>query len=286
MNIQINRRNFLKSAGLCAAVSCTWNSTPKMEAALTKTASDPFFGLKIGVASYSLRKFPLEKALEMTSQMGVKYITLKEMHLPYTSTLEQLKAAQEKVKKAGLVLMGGGVIYTNNQEKDIRALFQYAKDAGMSTMVACPEPASLDIVEKLAKEFDIRVAIHNHGPGDKKYPSPIDVLNMVKDRGAHMGICMDLGHTVRLGQDPLPVMEQCARRLYDFHIKDVTKAEKDGANIEAGMGVIDLVAVLRFLKKIKFNDHVALEYEIKADNPFTGMVESFAYMRGVLAALV
>jgi len=285
MNSNLNRRRFLQAAGMVATTACVWKSTPSMQAALTKTAADPFFGLKLGVASYSLRKFPLEKALAMTRQMGVKYITLKEMHLPYNSSPEQLQSAQKMVQSTGLVLMGGGVIYTNKVEKDIRALFQYAKDAGMPTMVASPDPAGLDIVEKMAKEFDIRVAIHNHGPGDTRYPSPIDVLNMVKDRDSRMGICMDLGHTVRLGQNPLPVMEKCARRLYDFHIKDVTKAEKDGANIEVGAGIIDIVEVLRFLRKIKFNDHVALEYEIKADAPLPGMTESFAYMRGVLAAL-
>jgi sugar phosphate isomerase/epimerase len=151
--------------------------------------------------------------------------------------------------------------------------------------VASPDPAALDIVEKMAKEFNIRVAIHNHGPGDKRYPSPMDVFRMVKDRDARLGICMDVGHTVRIGEDPIEVMKACASRLYDYHLKDVNEATAKGGSAEVGKGVIDIVAVLKTLLDLKFQDHVALEYEANADAPMPGLIESYAFMRGVLATL-
>lgn len=172
-----------------------------------------------------------------------------------------------------------------NDEAEIKAAFDYARDAGMPVIVCSPDPAALGIVEEMAKSYDLRIAIHNHGPGDQKYPSPLDVLRLIKDRDSRMGICIDVGHTVRIGQDPVAVIEQCADRLYDFHMKDVTEATPKGGATEVGKGVIDIVGVLRTLLKIKFSGHVALEYEINAEKPMPGVLESFAYMRGVMAAI-
>ena len=140
-------------------------------------------------------------------------------------------------------------------------------------------------MEGAAKEFDLRIAIHNHGPTDKKYPSPLDVLKMVEHRDARLGICMDVGHTVRLGEDPVQVISQCAERLYDFHIKDITQATPKGTDVDVGRGVIDIVGVLKSLVALKFSGHVGLEYEAHADDPLPGVMNSVAYMRGVLAAI-
>ena len=147
------------------------------------------------------------------------------------------------------------------------------------------DKATFDLLDKLVAEYDIAIAIHNHGPGDKKYPSPLDVFKLVKDRDNRMGICMDVGHTVRIGEDPVEVMGKCASRLHDFHIKDVTTATAAGKPTEVGKGVIDIAAVLKTLVQMKFPHHVALEYEDKADAPLPGVVESVAYMRGILAAI-
>lgn len=254
-------------------------------AAVTKPETKPFAGLKVGVASYSLRKFSLDEAIAMTKQADVRYITLKDVHLAMKSSKEEREEAHRKIEAAGLQLMGGGVIYLKNNEAEIRSAFDYVKDAGMPTMVCSPDPEALDTVEKFAREYNVLIAIHNHGPGDKKYPSPLDVLKMVKDRDPRMGICMDVGHTVRINQDPVPIINACAKRLHDFHIKDVTAATEKGGATEVGRGVIDIVAVLKALVQIKFPGHVALEYETKADAPLPGMMESFGYMRGVLASL-
>ncbi|MHB8519534.1 MAG: sugar phosphate isomerase/epimerase family protein [Limisphaerales bacterium] len=281
----INRRRFLQTGILgSTALAATTLPGPGL-AAITKPDRDALHGLKLGLTSYSLRKFTLDQAIAMTRQLGMKYISLKDMHLPYKTTTAERQEARKKIEAAGLVLMGGGVIYMDSNEAEIRALFEYAKDAGLPTMVSSPEPAALDTVEKMAREYDIRVAIHNHGPGDKRYPSPLDVLRLVKDRDAHLGICLDVGHTVRLGEDPVAAIRQCASRLYDFHIKDVTQAAPKGGATEVGRGIIDIVGVLDALVRVKFAHHVALEYEAHADAPMPGLIESFAYLRGALAAM-
>jgi inosose dehydratase len=281
----LNRRNFLKSAALGSTALAAAAVPREMLAAVTKPEKDPFDGLKMGVTTYTLRQFKLDEAIAMTKKAGVKYISLKDMHLPLKSTPAQRAEARKKIEDAGLILLGGGVIYMKNDEQEIRNAFDYAKDTGMPTIVCSPDPEGLDTVEKMAKEYDIRIAIHNHGPGDKKYPSPLDVLKMVGNRDARMGICMDVGHTVRIGQDPVDAINTCAKRLYDFHMKDVTAAKASGGATEVGKGVIDIVGVLKALTKLKYSYHVALEYEAKGDDPMPGMIESYAYMRGVLASL-
>lgn len=281
----LNRRKFLQvGVGSCTAVAAM--ALPRSgTAALTKTPRESGDGLKIGLTSYTLRKYNLDEALTLTKEAGVKYISLKDMHLPLKSNKAECEEAHRKIEAAGLTLMGGGVIYMKNNPQQLRSDFDYAKNAGMPTIICSPEPDALDEIEKLAKEYDIRIAIHNHGPTDKIYPSPLDVLKAVEQRDSRMGLCIDVGHTVRIGQDPIPIIQTCASRLYDFHMKDVTEATPKGKAIAVGRGVIDIVGVLHTLLKIKYQYQVALEYEDKADAPVPGMFESFGYLRGVLASI-
>jgi sugar phosphate isomerase/epimerase len=280
-----NRRQFLHAGLVASTVLATAIVPSNVSGASTKEPRDPFRGLKMGLTSYTLRKFSLDQAIAMTQQTGLKYISLKDMHLPLTSTPAERREVRRKIEAAGLTLMGGGVIYINNKEDEVRAAFEYAKDAGMPTIVCSPDPAALDLLEKMAKQYQIRIAIHNHGPGDKRYPSPLDVLRLVKDRDPLLGLCIDVGHTVRLGEDAVEVIQRCGSRLYDFHMKDVTQATAKGAATEVGKGIIDIVGVLKTLLSLKFGYHLALEYETNADAPMPGMIESLAYIRGALASM-
>jgi inosose dehydratase len=277
----LDRRNFLKSGLLTSAAL----ALTAADGAVTKTERPAYDGLKLGIASYTFRKFTLDQAIEMSKAAGAGYISLKDFHLPYKSTTAERREARKKIEAAGLVLISGGVIYMKNNEAEIRGFFDYARDAGMPTIVCSPDVEALDTVEKVVKEYDIRIAIHNHGPGDKKYPSPMDVLRLVKDRDPRMGLCIDVGHTVRLAEDPVAAIEQCSKRLYDFHIKDETEAAAKGKPTEVGRGVIDIVGVLKALVSIQYGYHVGLEYEAKETDPMPGVLESFGYMRGALAAI-
>lgn len=279
-----NRRRFLGNA-LIGSVALSAVSLPRVLLAGERPSRHADRGLKLGLTSYTLRKFTLDQALAMTRQAELKYISLKDMHLPMKSTRAERQEAHRKVSAAGLVLLGGGVIYLKNSEPEIREAFTYVKDAGMPTMVCSPEPDALDLVEKFARKYQVRIAIHNHGPGDKHYPSPLDVLSLVKDRDSRMGLCIDVGHTVRNGEDPAAVIDKCSKRLHDFHMKDVTSATAQGAPIEVGKGVINIPDVLKALLRAKYAYHVALEYEAHADDPMPGVQGSIHYIRDTLARI-
>lgn len=286
MNTRTNRREFLQRAVAGSATVAAAAALPlPCSGAVTKAQRDEFHDLKIGITSYSLRKLSLDDAIARLKDAGVKYISLKDVHAPLKSTSEERKAIRKKIDDAGLILMGGGVIYMKNDPAQLRNAFDYARDLGMKTIVCSPEPQALDEVEKLVKEYDIRIAIHNHGPGDKLFPSPNDVMRLVGNRDPRMGACIDIGHTVRLGEDPVAAINKCAKRLFEMHLKDVTGATADAKPTELGKGVIDLPGVLKALVKLKWPYHAALEYEAKPDNVIPGMMECFGYLRGALATI-
>jgi inosose dehydratase len=281
-----SRRHFLKTsvAALTFAQAGAVLSG-KALAAVTKPEREPFDGLKIGIASYTFRKFTLDQAIDMTVQTGLKYINLKEFHLALKSTTEQRQEAHRKVEAAGLKLMGGGVISMKNDEAQIQNAFDYAKDAGMPVIVCMPVPEALDAVEKMARQTGIRIAIHNHGATDKNFPSPLDVMKAIKDRDPLMGVCIDVGHTVEIGVDPAECILKCGDRLHDMHVKDLTDATAKAPNTPMGRGVIDIVGIFKLLAERKYTYHIGLEYEASPDNPMPGVLESVGYMRGVSAAI-
>jgi len=242
--------------------------------------------LKIGVASYSLRKFPRDKAIAALQELGVRYVTIKDVHLARTDTPDQIRAARQQFEAAGLTIMGGGTLtWKTPDEAAMRKDFEYAKAAGMPLVVCSPAPDTLDLLEKMVKEFDIKAAIHNHGTEDPWWPAPSDVLAKISQRDPRMGVCMDIGHAVRAGADVVKAVSVAGPRLLDLHIKDLTDTTSRDSQVAVGRGVLPVVGVFRELVKIRFAGHVSLEYEINADNPIPGMLESLSFMRGIAAAL-
>ena len=279
-NKEQSRRQFIKTASIGAIVSLT--GVKSSFGQVREKARQE--SLKLGLASYTLRKFDLDDTLEMTKRVGLKYICFKDFHLPMDSTPAQIRAVVAKVKEAGLILYGGGVIYMRNRNQVHRA-FDYAKDAGMKVIVGVPAPELLPLVDKKVKEYDIKVAIHNHGPGDKVYPTPAVAYERIKDLDGRIGLCNDIGHTMRAGSDPAVSAKKYADRLLDVHIKDVSEASAKGHGVEIGRGVIDIPKFLKVLVDIKYSGVVSFEYEKDADDPIAGLAESVGYVRGVLAAI-
>ena len=199
---------------------------------------------ELGMASYTLRKIKLDEAIAMTRRVGLKNIALKDFHLPMNATADEIKAVAAKVKDAGLNLYGCGVVYMRSQA-DVDRAFEYARTAGMTTIIGVLNHDLLPLVDKKVKEYDIAVAIHNHGPGDKVYPTPESVYEKVKDLDPRIGLCMDIGHTVRIGEDPIRDTMRFADRLLDVHIKDVSAAEAKGSTVEIGRGIIDIPGFIR-----------------------------------------
>lgn len=242
--------------------------------------------LKLGIASYSLRGFSRRVAIAHTRRMGVQYLNIKDFHLPMNLPLEEMKKARAEFDKAGLTITGGGTVsFQQDDEADIRAKFEYAKNGGLPMMVAAPTAVTLPKLEKYVKEYNIKIAVHNHGPEDKHFPNPQSILGMVKNMDPRVGICCDLGHAVRTGVDIVETIRMCGSRLLDMHIKDLTDFNKASSQVPVGEGKMPVVAIFKELKRMNYQGAVMLEYEIEEDNPIVGMQRSFSYMRGVLAGL-
>ncbi len=275
-----SRRQFLQIAGIGALASLAGASSSGGQ--VRGQAGEQRF--KLGLASYTLRKFNLDDTLAMTKRVGLEYICFKSFHLPLDSTPAQIRDVVAKVKEAGLILYGGGVI-SMNTENEVQNAFDYAKAAGMKVIIGVPAPELLPLVNKKVKQYDIEVAIHNHGPGDKIYPTPASAYERIEDLDKRIGLCNDIGHTIRIGSDPIASAKKYADRLLDVHIKDVTEASPKGSNVEVGRGVIDIPKFLRTLVEIKYSGIVSFEYEKDADDPLAGLAESVGYVKGVLAAI-
>lgn len=275
----LNRRKFLYAAGLAAAAGFTGGHSNQVLAMAKGIKSES--KLKLGLASYTLRKFDLDKTIEMTKKLDLKYIKLKSMHLPLDSSPEQIKEAAAKIEAAGIRLYGCGVVYMSKEEQ-VHQAFDYAKAAGMEVIVGVPSYELLGLVNEKVKQYDIKMAIHNHGPGDKQYPTPESVYEKVKGLDHRMGLCLDIGHTERSGVDPAEAIERYIDRIHDFDIKDVTESTAKGGAVEFGRGVVDLTKITRALKKVKYSGVVAIEYEKDGDDPVAGLAESVGYARALI----
>lgn len=284
MSAKQSRREFLKSAGVGAAVSLAAGCAATTVSENKQCAKKSCKSLKLGLTTYTFREFNLEQAVAMTRRVGLEYICLKDLHLPLDSGPEKIAEVTKMVRGAGLKLYGGGVIYMRSEEA-VNGAFAYAKAAGMKTITAMPSEELLTLVEKNVRRYDIRVAIHNHGPGDELYPTPASIYRRVRDMDKRVGICMDIGHTMRAGVDPCEAAERFGYRLLDIHIKDVTAATKEGKTVEIGRGVIDIPRFVGILVDMDYSGVVSFEYEKDAKDPLAGLAESVGYVKGVLATV-
>ncbi|WP_346864038.1 sugar phosphate isomerase/epimerase [uncultured Draconibacterium sp.] len=237
---------------------------------------------KLGVASYSLRKFGLDTTLNFTKQLGVDYIAFKSFHLKLDANDAEIAETVAKTNNAGLDLYAGGVIYMKTKA-EVDQAFEYARKAGMDMIVGVPNHELLSYVEEKVKEYDIKLAIHNHGPGDKLYPSAESAYVLIKDMDSRMGLCIDIGHTTRIGRSPSDDVKSYFDRIFDIHIKDVTEATHDGTTCEIGHGVINFTTFLTDLVDLGYDGVLALEFEKDGDDPFAGMAESMGYVKGILS---
>lgn len=278
-----SRRDFLKLAGLTTAASALPFSEilATEESGNVQKISVPF---DLGIASYTFRAFTLDQAIDMTRRLGIKKLTLKDMHLPLTSTDQQMKAALAKMKAGGVELSSCGVVYMKTED-EVHKAFAYAKAAGIKMMVGVPDQTLMQLAERKVKETDIALAIHNHGPTDQRFPSPESAYKLISSMDRRMGLCIDVGHTQRLGLDPADELVRFFDRLLDVHIKDVSSADAKGSTVEIGRGVIDTPKLLKALVKLKYSRTIHFEYEKDEKDPLPGIAESVGYVRGVLATM-
>ena len=273
----INRRNLIQSIALGAVAS---RVAPAQQYHIQGA------NFKLGVASYSFRKFTRAQAIQMTKELGTPYMNIKDFHLPLTSTPEQIDAAKKEFADAGIILVGcGNVSFQKDDEADIRSKFEYAKRAGFPLIVCAPTHVTLPKLEKYVREYNIKIAVHNHGPEDKYFPTPQSVLKVVKNMDPRCGLCIDIGHTARTGVDLVESIAEAGPRLLDMHAKDLADPKVKESQVAVGDGKLPIPQIFLQLIKMKYGGCVNLEYEVQPDNPMPGMQKSFSYMRGVLAGI-
>lgn len=281
------RRRFLQTAaGGAAAVAL---GVPGPASATRSAAGAPpgdAGAVRLGVASYSLRTLPRDRAIAAVRALGTRYVNVKSVHAEYALPAAELAAARREFESAGLQVVGGGTItFAEDTDAGVERYFAYARAAGMPLIVATGAPAVLPRVERFARQYDIMVAIHNHGPEDAHYPSPRDALKLVRAMDRRMGVCVDVGHTARAGDDVVQAIADAGPRLLDMHIKDLRDLKVKESQCVVGEGRMPVADIFRQLQAMRYPGYVNLEYEIDADDPLPGMQRSFAYMRGVLAGL-
>jgi sugar phosphate isomerase/epimerase len=278
-----NRRDFLRRGAITAALSAT-TFEPGLFAQPKEDVLKPS-PIKLGLCSYTLRNFDRAHVIEDMKSLGLSNLNAKDVkdHLPMTPSDATAQAVADYMA-AGIKLTAVGAVYfPKDEDDDIRAKFDYAKRAGVKVIVAGdPTPQTLPRIEKFVKEYDIKFAIHNHGPEDKIWPSPLDVLKVVNGMDPRMGCCIDVGHCVRAGTDVVEAIHTVGPRLFDVHMKDLADFHSKESQVAVGDGIMPVRGIFEALIAIKYPGYVDLEYEIHADDPMPGVVKSFAYMRGVL----
>ena len=283
-----SRRSFVKLGASAAAFSTLAGLVPETSARAVPPSLDaqnPWLGLKMGIATYTLSKLKLDAAIEAIRRVDLHYASIKDAHLSLKSPTEERQAVARKFREAGITPLSCGNITPGDKEEAIRAVFEYARDAGIPTIVCSPTKTSIATYDKLVKEFDIKVAIHNHGPEDKLWPSPFDAWEAVQSYDPRVGLCIDVGHTARTGVDPIDAIRKCAPRLHDLHIKDIAAPSGSSKPVELGRGVLDLRGILQALLDIKYAGLVGLEFEKNLGDPVPGMAESIGYLKGVLSGM-
>ncbi|MES2829414.1 MAG: sugar phosphate isomerase/epimerase family protein [Bacteroidota bacterium] len=235
---------------------------------------------KLGIAGYTFLNFKLEESLKIMKKLDTHFLCIKDFHLPLSSTAENISIFQAKLKEYDVMGYAVGPIYTKSKA-EIDNSFNYAKRVGVNLIIGIPAPADLPYVNEKVKETNIRYAIHNHGPEDELYPTVERIYELIKNLDERVGICFDIGHDTRAGKNAVTTFQKYSKRIFDMHLKNVTAAVKSGTTCELGRGVINIPALVRMMRKIKYSGCCSLEYEKDMKDPLAGIAESVGYFRGI-----
>jgi len=279
----LTRRSVVKAAAMGAALTAI--RPIECFASPSDVADDKqFHGLRVGVASYSLRSFPADEALQDIKRLGVHYLSLKDSHLKITDSPEKRQQLRQQAADLGLTITSCGVIYLQD-EGQTRQAFDYVRDLGAKIAVVGLFREQLPLLDKVIRDYDLRAAIHNHGPNDKHFPSPLEIYDAIKGLDKKIGVCIDIGHTFRMHEDLVADVKKTFDRLYSMHFKDLDSDHVDAKGVQVGTGVLPIIPLLRELVRSGYKEEIQLEYEVEAKDPLPGMAESFGFMRGALQSI-
>ena len=277
---RLNRRDFLSASAI--GIAATYSGI-----AAAADAKDPYLGLKMGLQSYSLRAFSVEEALAQTKTLGMKYWEAFPNHIPMGTLPKHIATQKELMSKAGITLISYGVVPFDSNESAARERFEFAKGMGIKSLSADPNPdkATFDLLDKLVAEYDVAIAIHNHGPGHR-YNKISDVENVVKDRHPKIGACVDTGHYLRSDEDPVDAIRRLNKRVFGVHLKDVKTIAGGQKQFKiAGEGDLKVTELLKVLKEQKYEYCVAIEYEENEKQPLADIESCLKHVRDCAAKL-
>lgn len=237
---------------------------------------------RLGVQAYSFNRFTFFEAVDKAKEVGVRYIEAypgqkiggdhKDVGFDENMSPEVREAVKKKLQEARIRLVNYGVTGLSKDEKAARKTFEFAKDMGIETIVSEPEIDALEVLDKLAEEYKINVALHNH-PKPSRYWDPQTVLDALKGRSKRVGACADTGHWVRSGLDPVECLKKLEGRIISLHFKDLNKKGGDAHDVVWGTGVADVKAMLTELKRQNFAGVFSIEYEHNWDNSVPEIAE-------------
>src|SRR5436190_10322550 len=265
--MSISRRTFLCGAAAGAAACAL---------PLRLHAQEAYGGFHMGLQTYTLRDFNFDQTLGHLKDLGLKYAQFFSKQLPITDDKAKIDEAKEKMKAAGVQILSWGVQgFTKNVDNTKKA-FEFAKAMGFSVYSASPSADSFESLASLTKEYGIKIAIHNHGPDDKTYGRLEQVQKAVEKWPVEIGACIDTGHVLRSGENPIDWIKALGPRVHDVHLKDFSDAKTEHI---LGKGKLDVVGVLKALKDVKFPGILAIEYELNEKNPIADVKEGLAVIR-------
>jgi sugar phosphate isomerase/epimerase len=286
MNIRVTRRNLLQSftmlaAGAASGAGAALVGGPPVRAQAVAASGKPS-PIRLGLTSSTFRTFSRAQFIAYMEQFNVLFLSCSNIqdHLPMDPT-EETQALADYASAGILLHAAGPIAFTTDAEFDVRGKFDYAKRAGINLIVADPTPATLPIIDKLVREYDIRVAVRNR-VDSFNFPSPFDVLKAIKSLDQRIGCCIDTGATARANANVVEAIHAADKRLYNVQVNDLASLAPNAKQVAVGRGVLPVREIFAALIAIDFPDFVDLAYEIDPNNPITGVAESLAYMRGVL----
>jgi sugar phosphate isomerase/epimerase len=279
------------------------------DAALAASGAEEL-GWQMSIHAYTFRKFSIFECIDKTAALGLKYMSLSgSVNLDGTNTVTTIKLSDqdaEAIRTAaaarGIKLVNIGVVTLPPNEAESRKVFEFARKMGIDTLVAEPEAAALDTVERLCKEYNIKVAIHNH-PKPSHYWNPDTVLEAVQGRTPLMGACADTGHWLRSGLDPVECLKQLQGRVITLHFKDLVPDEPQAQpnapetakqkqseskamhDVPWGTGVGNVKAQMAELKRQGFHGAFGVEYEYHWDNSLPEIAKCVEFFNATCAEL-
>lgn len=250
-------------------------------------------GFAIGCQAWTFNHFTVMEAIDKTAEVGGKVIEFfpgqkfspeqPGVKFDHNATDEMIAAVQARLQKDGIRAVNYGVVGIPNNEVEARKIFDFAKKLDLYG-ITTESVGSIDIIEKLVKEYDIRVGFHDHPkrPKDPSYKmwDPNYVLSVVKDRDPRIGSCADTGHWVRSGLNPVDCLKILKGRVISSHLKDLNEQSPDAHDVPYGTGVSDVPAILNELKRQHFVGNVSVEYEYKMENNVAEVAQCIGFVRG------